>query len=311
MIDEFADGVDPKRVYVSSPTDFVFLCGGQNTDLSIPTPKSLRDAFHKITDFKPLKGSELIRAEDVEALHIAKSKYADLLSFETDLAQISKLVLLFSESFGSSAELGAFSVMPEIGSRMLVAMLNKHYEQTSFIKLGAIEYIRNRYGNFSFYVLDDKYIEIVSEKPTIATIEKLREVLEGPVSKRLAEIENPRTFNPDSEGHVIKLVVGLLQEFGALTVEEIQTLLIAFDLYKKHSDIERYLLCAEVSGWASMIRRGFHDFAVARDLPKDAANFSFLDKCIEKNARRRREIRRSAYKEKDRDRFLVILQGLR
>ena len=50
------------------------------------------------------------------------SDYQDLLRFERDLAELSSLTVLFSESPGSIAELGSFAVMNTIQERLLVVM---------------------------------------------------------------------------------------------------------------------------------------------------------------------------------------------
>ncbi len=135
MINDFADELIVGSIHVKAPTHLVFLCGGKMTDIGAPIPSSIRDAFYKIDGFLPLRGSSPLRAEDVEALHIKEAKYPDLLKFECDIAEVSKLVLLFSESFGSAAELGAFAMQNEIASKMLVVIRDTHYKETSFIKV--------------------------------------------------------------------------------------------------------------------------------------------------------------------------------
>ncbi|MBL8656855.1 MAG: retron St85 family effector protein [Altererythrobacter sp.] len=310
MINEFADAIDLKAVHVVAPTDFVFLCGGQDSPIDEPQPKSLRDAFYKISDFAPLGKTDVKRAEDVSAFHILKSGYDDILSFETDFGQLAKLTLLFSESHGSSAELGAFCLVSEIARRMLVVVRSKHYEESSFIKFGAIELMKTTYGEFSHFVIDDTDLALKAGSPTPDTVAALKALMQDPIERRLSEIENPTTFDRNKAGHVTKLVVGLVQEFGALTEEEVTTLLVLFDIDLNVPQLRRYLLCAEVADWVMLKRKGFRNYAVARNLPRDAANFRFLPGTLDRTATRRRADRRATIKAQDKERFSVILDGI-
>ena len=62
----------------------------------------------------------------------------------------------------------------------------------------------------------------------------LKEQLQEPLRLRLEKVRQPTTFNPDSAGHLIKLIVGLIQEYGALTDEEIVWALDSLGFEKKH-----------------------------------------------------------------------------
>lgn len=310
MINEFADSVNAAKVHVVAPTDFVFLCGGQMSNIDQKPPKSLRDAFYKITDFQPLKKASVVRAEDVEILHISRSKYPDLLSFELDLAELAKVTLLFSESHGSLAELGSFCLVPEIAKRMLVLVRSDHFEESSFIKYGIIDFMDDRYADLSYFVLDKNGLKLTGSKVSNETIPELAGMLLDPIKRRLEQIENPTTLDVNKAGHRIKLVVGLLQEFGALTSQEISTLLIAFNLDLSPDEIERYLLCAEAVGWIVRKRKGFRNFAATRDLPRDAANFRFEENTLDATASRRRAERRALIKETEPERFAAIVDGM-
>ena len=104
----FADDLDAEKIHVQVPTQVIFLCGGRISSLADKTPLSLRDAFYKINDNPVLRKRDLILAEDITAQLAVFDKYKDILEFETDLAQIVELIILFCESEGSLAEFGAF-----------------------------------------------------------------------------------------------------------------------------------------------------------------------------------------------------------
>ena len=214
----FAGDLDGDKIHVQAPSAVVFLCGGQCSPIGSPTPRSLRDAFLKILD-PPLRGRQLVQAEDISALSIFGSHYDDLLLFETDLAQVAELILLFCESEGSFAELGAFSMVEEIASRLMVVVRDKHWVSDSFIKLGPLRALEKRHGASSVYVLDDEDIGMRGASAAHVNLDILKARLQEPLERRLAQTREPTTFDPGRGGHRIKLMVGLIQEYGALLLE--------------------------------------------------------------------------------------------
>ena len=170
--------------------------------------------------------------------------------------------------------------------------------------------MRDQYGDAANYVMDKNTLSLVGSKPSQQTSAELAKMLEVPVASRLSEIENPSTFDTKKTGHHIKLVVGLIQEFGALTKEEISTLLIPFGLDINPQRIERYLMCAEAVEWIVRKRKGQKTFAAAREISRPSANFFFKDDRMDATSSRRRIERRAEIKEADPDRFLAIQDGL-
>jgi hypothetical protein len=147
LIADFSENLDVENIRVQAPTQVIFLCGGQTSDISVKKPLSLRDGFLKIFPNPVTKDRIVVMAEDVNLFYLSRSDYKDLLSFETDLAQICELILLFCESEGSLAELGAFSMVDEIAQRLMVVIRDKYYQAESFIKLGPLLSLENRHGS--------------------------------------------------------------------------------------------------------------------------------------------------------------------
>ena len=144
MLPRFSEYVDKAEIYVEPPTQLIFLCGGK-TNEKTPVAKSIRDAFLKIPANPALIGREVLLAEKVNTFHLSRPAYPDLLGFEVDFAQICELILLFSESQGSIAELGAFSMVPELASKLLVVVRDYHLKDDSFIKLGPLQHLKLTY----------------------------------------------------------------------------------------------------------------------------------------------------------------------
>lgn len=305
----FAEELDVDKIHVQSPSAVVFLCGGQYSDLSEPVPLSLRDGFLKILDNPVLRGKVIIQAEDITKLHIFSDAYDDVLQFETDLAEISELILLFCESEGSMAELGAFCVIQEIASRLLVIVRDRHWRgkgETSFIRLGPLRSLERKHGSNSIFVIDDTDVGDVSS-PGGIKINVLKDQLQSPLQLRLASTRDATTFNPERPGHVIKLIVGLIQEYGALTFSEVDELLLTINVYAPTPDLKGYLLCAESVDWITRRKKGLNEFFIANALPDAAVITTKTARALQNKLRRRLAIREH-WKNNDPLRYSVITQ---
>lgn len=140
-------------VHVDYPSSYIFLCGGL-CETNSTKIQSLRSAFYKIAAEKPFDTYGILIAEDVtKEFQSRQDTYDNLLSLEADLAQVSRITLLFSESFGSAAELGAFCMEQNIASRLLVVISEKHFEEDSFVKLGPLKHLKDNYAKSAVCVL--------------------------------------------------------------------------------------------------------------------------------------------------------------
>jgi hypothetical protein len=302
---QFAGDLDAGKIHVQAPTAVVFLCGGQCSDISVSTPLSLRDAFLKIVDNPALRNRRLIQAADITMLSVFDEHYRDLLQFETDLAQITELIILFCESEGSLAELGAFAMVDEIAARLLVIIRDKHWNSDSFVKLGPLRSLENRHGSTAVYVLDDLDIGMRGASASEVKIDVLKDRLQEPLHSRLQKTREPTTFDPSRTGHVIKLIVGLIQEYRALTVDEIGGLLRKLNVDGSPSSIAAYLLCAEAVGWVVKKRKGSATLYFARNLP-DAATLVMKEGAEMRDKARRRLLIRDHWRQTDVLRHLGI-----
>jgi hypothetical protein len=302
----FVDDIDADRIHVQEPYDVVFLCGGKTTDLGDTTIHSLRDAFRKAIPNPPMHHGEWLTAEEVTRSSGFFDSYGDILVFETDIAQIVKLIVLFCESEGSAAELGAFAAIDYILERLFVVVRGKHWNEDSFIKLGPLRRVQNKLGRGAIQVIPDNAVGIATGGMQGIDKKALVELLHEPLMMRLAEENEPTTFNPARAGHVIKLIVGLAQEYGALTFAEISTLLETIRVEKTKKDIKGYLLCARAVGWLSLVPMGPNDYFIATDEGEDAATFHMKESAPEKNKARRRTMIREHWQSKDNTRFAAI-----
>ena len=302
----FAEDLDADRIHVQPPTEVIFLCGGEFTDLSVQIPRSLRDAFLKINDLPAIRNRNLIQAEEVTKIAVFRDHYSDILGFETDLAQLTALIIIFCESGGSLAELGAFSMLDEISSRLFAITQGKYWKDDSFIKLGPLQALINKYGDSAVFVIHDADVGIANDQIASINLGMMKAVLNPPLSKRLAEKQEPSTFNSERPGHVIKLIVGLIQEYGGLSLIEIDELLLLLGVYVPEHKIKAYLLCATSVQWISEDRRGHETYYFALS-DNDAATLRVREGAAERNRMRRRALIREHWKSNDPVRYAGIV----
>jgi len=107
--------------------------------------------------------------------------------------------------------------------------------------------------------------------------------------------------------------VGLIQHYGALTEDEIDTLLFVMDVKLPYAKIADYLSCAINAEWVVRDKRGIHEYFFARPDLKEALTYRLRkDLPAEEKDRERWRARVIEYwKAKDPVRFSSIQAALR
>lgn len=266
-IPELVERVDMTTVRVHSPTSLLFLCGGP-IDATASRPPSLREAFTRALVDPAYKKYNTLMAEELNAF-FPKGQYQDILTFEAHIAQISELIVLFSESFGSAAELGAFAMVQDIAHRLLVVIDDEHYHAKSFISLGPIRALENAFGATSICVVhrDDLGIPNIRHVGDVR-IDVLSNRMQSALKAREKTSREHTTFDSNRPGHIIKFAVGLIQYYGALTFEEIGIHLECSNLSTPETELRNYLLCAEFADWIIQDKRGVETYFTALDRKK-------------------------------------------
>lgn len=235
------------------------MCGGV-IDGGLEEPATLRDAFYRISASIPPEYA-MILAEDAKPL-TAEAGYRDLFSFESDIAQLVGLILIFAESPGSLAELGAFAALQTVSPSILAVLDDFYYNQISFIRNGPLLYLENTHGEEWIIVLERAEIGISDSGELENFNSKALHASIAPViEKRLLAKSRWSKFVTENSGHAILLMTGLCQEFGALTISEIKQYLKYFGLEEPRLD--NFIYCATLLGWIRKVRKGHRIFYVA------------------------------------------------
>lgn len=310
-IPDLVSCIDVKKpLHVYAPNPAIFVCGGR-VDINSSSPASLRGAFLRGAYDPPLDQYQIVLAEEAN-LVFPTGRYQDFFQFESDLAQIVDLIVLFSESFGSAAELGAFCTHHEISKNMLVIIDDKNHAEMSYISLGPLKYLQDKYGESATCVLNCDQININN----ISALENLnqpefRRIVAKAISIRAQQTKPPTTFDLRIRGHIIKFITGLIQHYGALTLEEVSCYLFGFEIKMDDKTLRDFLLCADFVGWIKVEKRGLSTFYSTKNLKKEALSYKLRQEHSGLRKDGWRADIRSYWRQHDPDRFAAIQAALR
>jgi hypothetical protein len=164
------------------------------------------------------------------------SAYGDLLAFERDLASLSSLTVVFVESAGSIAELGSFSVLPEIHRKLLVVIEHGYANKPSFIWLGPARYLKNQ-GAHRVQVFPWLTGDSVDAGLAEDCVGELVEHVEGIVNA------DPKTmaFQADDIGHKMLLIADMLRVMQLCQKTEIASVLARMSVAVTDQQLDNYI----------------------------------------------------------------------
>ncbi len=172
------------------------------------------------------------------------SAYKDLLNFERDLAELSDLTVIISESPGSIAELGSFAVLEKVQERLLVVMHRDDFDKESFIWRGPILYLKELAKNngqedpITIYDWNKKGKDDDSlTEMDFSDAEDLAEI----IKKILSKLTKTKAFNRNQLGHVMLLMLDLLKIIQLATLEEITNILNLLEIDHDRRNVEKHL----------------------------------------------------------------------
>jgi hypothetical protein len=277
VFDIFTSAISPLGARINQLPPIVLVFGGP---LGNPN-KSAREMFNTWAALKHPTISSQIRTPEEFADWNSFKGYGNLVDFEIDAGNLARAIVLFSESPGSFAELGAFCTNSALAERLFVVVAKEHYQAISFIAYGPLKKIEDLKHDHSICVLDSldpKKIQDQLPDVFIALEEKL-----GTLPKTLA-------FQPLRHRDQFLLVADLVDLFGALTERELHGLVKNMGADIDHpalsritSQLLRFELIAYVPGVtkrffvAPIKRLSYLNYASPKNLPAfDRARFKLV-----------------------------------
>lgn len=237
----FAQSVRVNACRVYNTPRLVFLCGGPSKDASAPGEfQSARDYFFRYIKTKlPAIGTRVRLAENLGRWY-DHDTFRDLLEVEEYIAEFAELIIIFVESAGSIAELGAFSALRTVQPKIL-AVVNKNFREPSFISEGPVRRLQQLDGSSVYKYAWDRSTERLNDPSTLAVFDELCEEIGGLLEARQAGQKKEHSLDLNSHGHAMLMVADLIDIVFASTRTEIQECLKALGRSIDKSTLQKYL----------------------------------------------------------------------
>ena len=253
IYEEWASSIDLLKTRVIRFPSLIFLCGGPVLG-GHESFESCRDIFHRYVASNGIAFREkIILAEEVFR-YFDHSAYQDLLRFERDLAELSALTVIFSESPGSIAELGSFAVLKTIRDRLLVVVHESDAHKESFIWRGPSLHLKELAKEKG---KDDPITvynwrrrsrdEDLLKEHDFSDAEDLAEIIQA----ILLKIPKTQSFSKDQLGHIMLLMLDLLKVLQLATLDEIVNCLGFLDINHERRTVEQHVSLLRSLGFAS------------------------------------------------------------
>jgi len=243
VFEDFGESLSFADIRVSNiPKPDIFLCGG-------PQGKSVRHFFFehvKRTD--PDFSKRFVFVENmVKGWFSPSTLYGDLLSLESDIANLVTAIVIFVESPGSIAELGAFSCIEGISDKLIVVMRSDHHSNESFIMLGPVRRISSI-----------KNYDVVFPYPWEKEKESKQYLSDivADIKRSVDKIKLSTTIDYALRKKIC-LLLELVQMFGMSRKSEILKVLERIDpSYNSDKCFERFLMLLEKIGYIGSVVMG-------------------------------------------------------
>lgn len=260
-IDSFLTTVDPNKATVVSFPEFIAIFG---SEISISEqknpPLSKRDAFYWW--FKENRS-------DINGLMLLPESYndwgefdvyTDLLLFEQDLGYLTSAVLIFLESPGSIAELGAFSQIDSLSERLIIVVTDNYHPKRSFISLGPIRSIKDtkKHPHSVCVIPNVKPEDLIAHIP----------VINDELNEKRKLRKNTVSFSKENPQHQILLCLDCINLFLVIQKSELNGLLKGFGIEITPTRLTQILFLLEKTELITCQHYGNNQYYVPRKFKK-------------------------------------------
>ena len=244
------------RILKRPPRIWVFGGHIEDGDLSarVENPASMRDFFlAKTLNGMPTSDTKWFADLDTPEQHPGWrdfSGYTDLPEFERDACYIARSVILFLESPGAIAELGALSIDDNLPQNTFLVLREEHEEANSYIFLGPVKRIKKLGGEICIIGGKDK------NKPTDSDFEIISEHFTEWCPKNhqshILDIKNPT--------HYFLLLADIVNLLLVSRIEDIVEIMSFFGSNFKKEKIEKHLQLLHFFELIKIKKRGREKF---------------------------------------------------
>ncbi len=256
---DFAKSLRSEDCRIRNTPNLIFLCGGKTTQTG--EFLSARDYFYRHLKSNAAAIAERVKlAEDVNAW-FPQSPFEDLLELENFLADFADITVLFVESPGSIAELGAFAASDALRPKTL-AVLNRFYgSDRNFITDGPVKKIKNENEQLVYYYDWDP--EQLNSPATETEFGEMAGDLTALLVNRDESQPVEQGFDKGKHGHALLMVSDLIEVAGVATRTEIADCLRELG-WEPLKHLSRYLSLLESMSFIERVLRSNQSFYVSR-----------------------------------------------
>jgi len=226
---------------IQNTPQLIFLCGGALGEKR--RYESARDYFHRYVKLNTPALAKRIRLAETINNWFDNDLFADLLQVEEFLADVSDLTLLFVESPGSIAELGAFAASDVLRPKTLAVINTAHGRTRSFIADGPVRRIKKADDGLVFYWEWDT--KKLNSEQTLREFASMSRELVALIEARRRTTAVTPLLSPQSHGHTMLLVADLISIIGITFITELQTCLAELGFEADRALLQRYLSLLE------------------------------------------------------------------
>lgn len=212
---------------VARQSNIVFVCGGNK-------PEHMRRQFQMAFP-SLLKQYEFFEPEFAMENYFSSgdTKPFNIADFEMLIGDLSIAIVLFPEAAGSFAELGYFSAIPELTSKVVLALDSNHQHSGSFISLGPASKI----GKSSIFMSP---IQLDYQNPDFSLIST--RILEHARLSGKLRYFHPVRFGELTSFEIFALIHKIVELLVIATGDDVESLLRSmFDSQVSTSDIKKII----------------------------------------------------------------------
>ena len=267
---DFATSLRVDRCKIAKTPNLIFLCGG-------PTAigASCRSFFNQyLLNNKPAWTERVTLAEDVNTWFNKDNAFPDLLEFENYLAHLADVIVLFVESPGSIAELGAFAASDTLRPKLLAVRNTFYASEQSFIADGPIRKIRNTNDeSVQSYTWNPEQLDTPQTKEEFGDVaNRLTGILECREQRRPQQL----AFKAKEIGHTLLLVADLIRISGVASRSDVAHCLEALRCNKALKSLDHHLSVLQSIDFIQKHHRSNQSFYVSH-CSKPFIRYAYVD----------------------------------
>jgi hypothetical protein len=242
----FARSLKVSQCRILNTPNVIFLCGGRTSDpkrVDLPY-RSVRDYFFRhIKTNNPDIAKRLKLAEEINDW-FDQGVFSDLLELEEYLADLSDVIILFVESPGSIAELGAFATSDRVRPKILT-IINSLHPGRSFIADGPVRRLKSADPALVYSYAWDFEADRINDETNIETLQDLSQELTRVLVERKLTANKEHKLNLKSPGHAMLVIADLIDIIGITSSREINDCLKALGQDVHRTVLIKYLFLLE------------------------------------------------------------------